>query len=175
MDQSWVWILAPNWIIRLLPYQDKVFKYSQQRSEKKQNKIWSNKSKIMETNTNLPNKVENPTVMISFRLKSTTKQNSKLPILNLWDVYRVTKTKHNLSVKCYRMLSLKLPLPDVLDWPPSASAADVRFHVWKSRRTWLRFSIQAILSCLVSAENQHLNKSSIYQYVRITGTLNYSE
>lgn len=74
----------------------------------------------------------------------------------------------------YRMLSLKLPLPDVLDWPPSASAADVRFHVWKSRKTWLNRSIQSSLSCLVSAENQHLNRN-IYQYTRITGTLNFSE
>lgn len=144
-----------------------MFKYRQQRPEKKQkNKIKYDQRKLKLLKTNLPNKMEKPTVMFPFRLKSKTKRNSNV----LWDVYCLTKTKPNLPIQCYRMLSLNLPLPHVLDWPPSASAAEVWFHVWKSRKTWLSLSIQSSLSCLVSAENQHLNNSSIYQYVRITGT-----
>lgn len=58
----------------------------------------------------------------------------------------------------YSMLSLRLPLLDVFDRWLSVWAAADRFHVWKSKRAWLSFSIQSSLSCLVSAENQHLTK-----------------
>lgn len=58
----------------------------------------------------------------------------------------------------YSMLSLRFPLLDEFDCWLSVWAADARFHVWKSKRAWLSFSIQSNLSCLVSAENQHLEK-----------------
>lgn len=67
--------------------------------------------------------------------------------------------------RSYSMLSLKFPLLDVLDCWLSVWVADVRFHVWKSKRAWLSFSIQSSLSCLVSAENQHLNRNNIHQFV----------
>lgn len=59
------------------------------------------------------------------------------------------------------MLSLRFPLLDV----SNCSLFDVRFHVWKSKRTWLSFSIQSSLSCLVSAANQHLHNNNIHQFV----------
>lgn len=62
--------------------------------------------------------------------------------------------------RSYRMLSLKLPPLDASDWQLSALVAEVRFHVWKSRRAWASFSIQSSLSCLVSAENQHLDNNN---------------
>lgn len=60
------------------------------------------------------------------------------------------------GVCSYRMLSLMFPLSDEL-W---GLVVDVLFHVWKSRRAWLSLSIQSSLSCLVSAENQHLAGAS---------------
>lgn len=74
----------------------------------------------------------------------------------LWD--EESTLKHipaGVLVMCYSILSLRFPLLDVFAcW----LSVWVRFHVWKSKRAWLSFSIQSSLSCLVSAENQHLKQ-----------------
>lgn len=74
--------------------------------------------------------------------------------------------QHRWSQSChYRMLSLMFPPPDEFNCWLSARVAEVWFHVCKSKRAWLSFSIQSSLSCLVSAENQHLNNTIIDQCV----------
>lgn len=58
------------------------------------------------------------------------------------------------------MLSLRFPLLDGSDcW--LCAGVEVWFQVWRSSRAWLSFSTQSSLSCLVSAENQHLNNNNI--------------
>lgn len=59
------------------------------------------------------------------------------------------------NMTCYSILSLSLRF-SLLDTFGCWLSGWGWFHVWKSKRAWLSFSIQSNISCLVSAENQHL-------------------